>query len=94
MILRDLNIADEVFYWGRTGSRPTVIETACKLKETIDAAGLKSALTAALSVHTNFRVRPVICRGRLKASLDNIGEIPLFRISLREAEQQGRLYLN
>lgn len=78
MRLRELYKADEVFYWGRTGSRPTVIETKCVLKAEVDAVLLKSAFSSALMVHTNFRVRPVICRGRVKALLHDIEKVPVF----------------
>ena len=78
MMLRNFNTADEVFYWGRTGTRATVIEIKCTLKETVNADKLKNAFEEALKIHTNFRIRPVIYDGRVKASVSDVEKVPLF----------------
>ena len=40
---------------------------------------LGEALLKALQVHTNFRVRPVVCQGKLMASIEDVKKPPLYR---------------
>ena len=58
MMLRNFNTADEVFYWGRTGTRATVIEIKCTLKETVNADRLKNAFEEALKNTHKFQNTP------------------------------------
>ena len=78
MSLRELNFSDELFYWHRTGIQATVIEVKCTLSQKVNVRALKHGLKEALRTHTNFRARPVIVRGRVKAVVKDVNDPPVF----------------
>lgn len=79
METRKLSFLDESFYWGRTGRQSTVLTMRVDLTQQVDPQVLESALTSALQVHTNFRIRPVIENGRITAIVDDVKKAPLFK---------------
>lgn len=79
MILRPIPFSDELFYWLRTGKQPTVLEVQCSLAEKIVPRALKTAFAQALRVHTNFRIRPVIVRGKFMALVRDVKNPPLYK---------------
>lgn len=94
MEIRSLYFADEIFYWARIGKQATVLELRCTLTQKIDPEALAAALLNALRVHTNFRIRPVIVRGRFQAMLDDLKKAPLYaqdgrKRQLGTAETEG-----
>ena len=76
---RPIYFADEIFYWARTGKQPTVLEIGCSLVQEAEPQALKNALAGALRVHTNFRIRPIITRGKFQAVVDDVKNPPLFQ---------------
>ena len=76
---RSIPFSDELFYWLRTGKQPTVLEVGCTLAKRVVPRALKTALVDALRVHTNFRIRPVIVRGKFQAAVCEVKNPPLFR---------------
>ena len=78
-MIRQLYYSDLIFYWARIGKRPTVLEIRCTLTREASPEALGEALLKALQVHTNFRVRPVVNRGKLMASVEDVKNPPLYR---------------
>ncbi len=93
-MIREFVYSDEVFYWGRTGNQPTVLETRCTLAQDVEPQALGEALLDALRAHTNFRVRPLVVRSKLLASIEDVKNPPLYedtgigrRLGTRETER-------
>ena len=79
MKIRPLYFADEIFYWARIGKQATVLEIQCTLKQKAVPQALEAALSKALKVHTNFRIRPVIVRDKFQAMVDEVNTVPLYK---------------
>ena len=79
--LREMTLADERFYWTRTGENATVLEQVCVLSETVKPEALKKAVKSALGVHINFRQQPVIDGHSLKILVQEPDLIPVFPAS-------------
>lgn len=78
MEARQLSFLDETFYWGRSGKQATVLVMRCSLAQAVDRKALQDALFNALRAHTNFRIRPVIIDGRIRAEIGDVAEVPLY----------------
>ena len=76
---RPIYFADEIFYWARTGKKATVLEIQCTLVNAVEPQALKRALSGALRVHTNFRIRPVIFRSTFRATTEEVKNPPVFQ---------------
>ena len=77
-MIREFVYSDEIFYWARIGHQPTVLEVQCTLAQNAEPQALGEALLDALRVHTNFRTRPVVVRGKFLASIEDVETPPLY----------------
>ena len=77
-MIREFVYSDEIFYWARIGHQPTVLEVQCTLAQNAEPQALGEALLGALRVHTNFRARPVVVRGKFLASIEDVETPPLY----------------
>ena len=77
-MIREFVYSDEIFYWARIGNQPTVLEVQCTLAQDAEPHALGEALLGALRVHTNFRARPIVVRGKFLASIEDVKTPPLY----------------
>ena len=79
MKIRPIYFADEIFDWARLGRRPTVLEVQCTLVDPVDAQALSYAMLNALRVHTNFRAKLVISKGKYMAVIEDVEVPPVYK---------------
>ena len=77
-MFRELGIDDQLHYWFISGDHASVIEWEVVLREEIEESVFKQAVLTAMRIHTNFRSHPVVVNGRVKVSVEDVKQIPVF----------------
>ena len=96
-MFRDVSIDSQLYYWFISGDQTSTVEWEVVLKEEVDEAALKTAVADVMSIFVNFRSHPVIINGRLKVSVDDAINVPVFKENnilrqLGTAETEGYLF--
>lgn len=77
-MLRESGIDDQLHYWFLSGDQTTTIEWELVLAREVNEEALNQAVLRAMQIHTNFRSHPIIVGGRVKVSIDDVKQVPVF----------------
>ena len=96
-MLRNLGMDDQVHYWFISGDHTSTIEWEVILREDVEEDSLRHAVLTAMRAHTNFRSHPVIADGRVKVTIDDVKQVPVYAENdrprqLGTAETDGYLF--